>query len=95
MYTYGSVTAAITVYEDFEVYAGGVYQHTYGAALGGHAFKCIGWGVDDTTNTDYWLCVNSWNDTWGESGTFKIKMGDCGINDQIHAGVVTYTAPTI
>ena len=81
---YGTVTAAFTVYEDFPTYKSGVYQHTTGSALGGHAIKVIGWGKED--GTDYWLCVNSWNNTWGDEGLFKIKMGDCGINKQMHAG---------
>jgi len=83
--TYGSVTAAFTVYEDFLTYSSGVYTHQTGDALGGHAIKCVGWGVED--NEDYWLCINSWNNTWGDQGTFKIKMGECGINNQMHAGV--------
>ena len=45
---------AFTVYEDFEAYTGGVYQHTTGKALGGHAIKMIGWGVDN--GTPYWIC---------------------------------------
>ena len=80
----GSVTAAFTVYEDFLTYKSGVYSHQTGSALGGHAIKCIGWGVEN--GEDYWLCVNSWNNTWGDEGTFKILMGDCGINRQMHAG---------
>ena len=82
---YGSVTSAFTVYEDFLTYKSGVYQHETGSALGGHAIKTIGWGTED--GEDYWLCVNSWNNTWGDMGTFKILMGNCGINDQMHAGV--------
>lgn len=85
IYQYGTVTSAFTVYEDFLTYKSGVYQHTTGSALGGHAIKTIGWGVEN--GEDYWLCVNSWNDTWGDQGTFKIKMGDCGINRQMHAGL--------
>jgi cathepsin B len=85
IFTYGSVTAAFTVYEDFLTYTSGVYQHLTGAAEGGHAIKCIGWGVEN--GQDYWLCVNSWNNTWGDQGLFKILMGDCGINDQMHAGM--------
>lgn len=82
---HGPVTGAFTVYEDFLTYAEGIYQHTSGKSLGGHAIKVIGWGVED--DVDYWLCVNSWNETWGDKGTFKILMGDCGINRQMHAGL--------
>ena len=82
---YGTVTAAFTVYEDFLTYKSGVYQHQTGSALGGHAIKTIGWGTEN--GEDYWLCVNSWNNTWGDKGTFKIKMGNCGINAQMHAGL--------
>lgn len=43
----GSLTVAMTVYEDFELYSGGVYQHVTGKPLGGHAIKLIGWGVEE------------------------------------------------
>lgn len=84
----GTVTVAMTVYEDFEAYAGGVYQHKSGKSLGGHAIKMIGWGVDN--GTPYWICVNSWNDTWGEKGTFRILRGsnECGIEGSVVAGDV-------
>lgn len=78
IYTYGTVTGAFTVYEDFLTYKSGVYQHETGKALGGHAIKVIGWGIEN--DVEYWLCVNSWNDTWGDKGLFKIKMGNSGIN---------------
>jgi len=84
----GTVTVAMTVYEDFEAYAGGVYQHKSGKSLGGHAIKMIGWGVDN--GTPYWTCVNSWNDTWGEKGMFRILRGsnECGIEGSVVAGDV-------
>lgn len=85
IFSYGTATAAFTVYEDFLTYKSGVYQHTSGNALGGHAIKVIGWGNEK--GEDYWLCVNSWNRTWGDNGTFKIKQGDSGINNQMHAGL--------
>ena len=85
IFSYGTATAAFTVYEDFLTYKSGVYQHTSGNALGGHAIKVIGWGNEK--GEDYWLCVNSWNRTWGDNGTFKIKQGDSGINGQMHAGL--------
>jgi len=87
--TYGSITGAFTVYEDFETYTGGVYVHTTGDELGGHAIKVIGWGTDVASGLDYWLCVNSWNDTWGVDGTFMISIADaCGMNHQMHAGLI-------
>ena len=75
---------------DFEAYTGGVYQHTSGKYLGGHAVKMIGWGVDADTGTPYWLCVNSWNYGWGEQGLFRILRGsdECGIESSVVAGDV-------
>lgn len=84
---YGTVTAAFTVYEDFLTYKSGVYSHQSGKALGGHAIKLIGWGNEN--GTDYWLAVNSWNVTWGDKGTFKIDVSECGISDQVHAGLAS------
>lgn len=74
------------MYEDFLTYKSGVYQHLSGDSLGGHAIKIIGWGTEN--DLDYWLCVNSWNTTWGDNGTFKILVGDSGINDSVYAGLV-------
>jgi len=83
---YGSATVAITVYADLPTYKSGVYSHTTGQALGGHAVKLIGWGTE--MGQDYWLIANSWNDQWGDHGTFKIRRGtdECGVESQVVAG---------
>jgi hypothetical protein len=85
--THGPVEAAFTVYNDFLTYKSGVYQHKTGSALGGHAIKIVGWGVE--SGTPYWLVANSWNEDWGDKGFFKIKRGsnECGIEGQIVAGI--------
>jgi len=84
--TNGPVEAAFTVYADFLTYKTGVYKHTSGSVLGGHAVKILGWGVEDST--PYWLVANSWNEDWGDQGYFKILRGknECGIEDGIVAG---------
>jgi len=89
MMQYGSVTGAFTVYADFPTYKSGVYHHTTGSELGGHAIKMMGWGTEN--GEDYWLVANSWNDQWGDNGTFKIRRGsnECGIEGQVSAGTVT------
>lgn len=86
IYSKGSVEAAFSVYEDFLTYKSGVYQHVKGKSLGGHAVKMIGWGVEN--GVKYWLIVNSWNDGWGDKGTFKILRGKnhLGIESEIVAG---------
>lgn len=83
---HGPVEAAFTVYEDFLLYKSGVYKHVTGHAMGGHAVKLMGWGVEDGTN--YWLLANSWNTDWGDNGYFKILRGsdECGIESELVAG---------
>lgn len=85
--TNGPVEVSFTVYNDFLTYKSGVYHHVSGAALGGHAVKMIGWGVEN--NTPYWLLANSWNEGWGDQGFFKIKRGnnECGIEGSVVAGL--------
>jgi cathepsin B len=85
--TNGPVEGAFTVYADFPSYKSGVYQHTAGDELGGHAIKILGWGVDD--GTKYWLVANSWNEDWGDKGFFKILRGrnECGIESGVVAGL--------
>lgn len=85
--TNGPMEVAFTVYEDFLTYKSGVYQHVTGGMAGGHAVKMIGYGTEN--GTPYWLVVNSWNETWGDNGTFKILRGsdECGMEDEGDAGV--------
>ncbi|CAP36299.1 Protein CBR-CPR-4 [Caenorhabditis briggsae] len=84
---HGPVEAAFTVYEDFYQYKSGVYVHTTGQELGGHAIRILGWGTDN--GTPYWLVANSWNVNWGENGYFRIIRGtnECGIEHAVVGGV--------
>jgi cathepsin B len=86
IYKNGPVEAAFSVYDDFAHYKSGVYQHTSGKYLGGHAVRIIGWGEEK--GTKYWLVANSWNTYWGENGLFKIIRGtdDCGFESEITFG---------
>ena len=88
--TYGPITAAFTVYEDFTSYQSGVYQHTSGKQLGGHAIEIVGYGVDAASGLPYWKVKNSWNDSWGNGGYFWILRGsnECGIEGTVSAGLV-------
>jgi len=81
--TDGPLAVAFTVYSDFPTYKSGVYVHSSGSALGGHAVEMVGWGTEG--GVDYWLIKNSWNEQWGDGGFFKIKRGvdECGIENDV------------
>jgi len=83
----GPVVATFDVYEDFYQYSTGVYKHTTGAYVGGHAVKIVGWGVD-TNGVKYWRVANSWGSAWGEAGFFRIirDTDDCNFESFISTG---------
>ena len=81
----GPVEVAFTVYQDFMSYKGGIYKHTFGSMLGGHAVKLVGWGQENGVN--YWIIANSWSSGWGENGYFRIAWGQVGIEREGIAGV--------
>jgi len=82
--THGPVSAWMTVFEDFLYYNGGIYQQTSGAFLGGLAVKIVGWGQESGVN--YWIAANSWGNTWGEEGYFRIEFKQCAIDSLAIAG---------
>jgi len=75
----GPVETTIHVYADFMNYKEGIYQHTTGKMLGGHAVKLVGWGVEE--GVKYFIIANSWSTQWGEDGYFRIVEGDSGIGN--------------
>jgi cathepsin B len=80
----GPIEVSFTVYQDFMSYQAGVYIHTWGEELGGHAVKLVGWGVQN--NQNFWICANSWSASWGIDGFFNIAFGQCGIDSSGVAG---------
>lgn len=86
----GPIECSMMVYSDFPAYKSGVYAHTNGTLLGGHAVKLIGWDTDPATNTPYWILANSWNTWWGMDGFFYLirtsGKESCGITENCWAG---------
>ncbi|KAH0572985.1 Cathepsin B [Spironucleus salmonicida] len=80
----GTVTTALTTYEDFSYYESGIYQHVFGGPVGGHAVNFVGYGEEN--HVKFWILKNSWSATWGENGFFRIVRGtnDCGIEEQCY-----------
>jgi C1A family cysteine protease len=79
----GPMVGCFDVYEDFNVYASGVYHHVTGAYRGGHCIQIIGYDDNDSC----WICKNSWGTWWGDDGFFRIGYGECNIDSDGFLGV--------
>jgi hypothetical protein len=91
----GPVTTFMTVYSDFYHYTGGIYKVTAGATFeGNHIVAIVGY---NHTNR-YWICKNSWGTDWGESGFFRIQMGQAQTgtqNLQINQPIINNKPPVL
>jgi C1A family cysteine protease len=70
--TKGPLVTSLNVSEDFVTYGGGVYKHSWGESLGGHAVSIVGYDDDKKA----WLIRNSWGPEWGEGGYGWISYYD-------------------
>jgi hypothetical protein len=77
LHNVGPLCAVFHLYFDFFNYRAGVYSHVSGFEAGYHCAEVIGYSDPDGC----WICKNSWGDTWGEGGFFRIAYGQCGIDD--------------
>ncbi|KAK7086269.1 hypothetical protein SK128_002210 [Halocaridina rubra] len=83
----GPLSVSYQVYDDFYNYNGGIYHHTEFKndfnpfEMVNHAVLLVGYGVEPSTGEKFWTVKNSWGDTWGESGYFRIRRGtnECSI----------------
>lgn len=84
----GPVVTNMKVFPDFVAYAGGVYRHTTGGVLGGHAISIVGY--DD--EKEAFIIRNSWGESWGEKGFGYVSYDDdSGVGEETWS----YAIPTI
>lgn len=76
----GPIACEMHVPEDFENYKRGVIGGNYESSVTDtHSVAIVGWGVSthsDGSQELYWRARNSFGNTWGEDGFFRITRGD-------------------
>lgn len=69
---YGPVLAGTNWYESMFYPKGNGYITIGGELVGGHEYVVLGWN----SVTEYVTCLNSWSNTWGIDGRFKMSGVD-------------------
>ena len=93
LYEIGPLAVALNA-NPLQTYTGGILDKTSSQCpVSGinHAVTMVGYGHDEETDKDYWIVKNSWGQSWGEKGYFRIKRGSgtCGINCYITTATVS------
>ncbi len=91
IYKNGPIACGINA-EPILEYTGGIFDSPSESSEINHVISIIGWGFEDSTNTNYWIVRNSWGEYWGEMGYVRVKMGQLGLEDDCAwATPYTYT----
>jgi cathepsin H len=82
LFNEGPISIAYQVVDDFRFYSSGIYSSLdckQGPMDVNHAVLIVGYGEED--GVKYWIVKNSWGDSWGEKGYFRIERGKnmCGL----------------
>merc|ERR1719223_2725949 len=108
VYEKGPVVVSFEPNEDFMYYAGGVFaqqrlgvpaplrKHASEWQQVDHAVLLVGWGEE--YGQKYWLVQNSWGNSWGEDGYFRIArdINDSGVESiAVSAEVVEDDHPEV
>jgi len=59
-------------------------MHTSGSLAGSLEVRMLGYGISED-GIEYWICANNWGASWGEDGFFRIKIGECNIDQTVIA----------
>ncbi|GMR59443.1 hypothetical protein PMAYCL1PPCAC_29638 [Pristionchus mayeri] len=87
----GPLACAIGATPKFEFeYLNGVYSERSNLTSN-HIVTLTGWGIEEKTNTEYWIVRNSWGEEWGEKGWFRVvtSLFNNGTGNDYNMGIET------
>jgi cathepsin X len=79
IYKRGPISCGIDATAGLESYAGGIYSEYNTNPEINHIISVVGWGAA-SNGTKFWIVRNSWGQPWGESGFFRIVLGQPNYN---------------
>lgn len=92
IYKHGPVSTVMNLFDDFYSFDpvnDGVYATRTDISLniGGHAVEIVGWG--EFKGTPFWWIRNSWSDTWGINGCFRMEVNNksCAVEENVVTGI--------
>jgi len=80
---YGPLAVAIVATGPVQQYTGGIISGSCGGQID-HAVTLVGFGEEN--GTKFWIVKNSWGESWGEKGYFRMERG---VNQCLVATMVT------
>ena len=77
LFVNGPIACGIMVTQTFYKHyvKGQIYKEDVDEVSINHIISIVGWGYDETEQTEFWIGRNSWGTYWGDHGFFMIKMG--------------------
>ena len=92
IHAHGPIACSVDA-EPMVPYMGGIIREGRANPATNHVVSLVGWGTEQSGQR-YWIARNSWGESWGEMGFFRVAMGSNLLrieNDCAWATPHTYT----